>query len=494
MSISIRSRILKTETIDWRKAQWLQNDNLKSFTLEAKEKLKASMRANDFVMPFHVWKDDEGATWILDGHHRQRALLELADAGYVPELLPATFIDCDNKQDAAKLVLIYSSHYARIEEQGLSEFLDLYDLDLDSIRDEIDIPSFDGFTLPDDDAPVNTSKTGSLSERFLVPPFSVFDTRQAYWQNRKQEWLALGIRSEIGRGEGLTYAASAQSPKFYEVKNELRAAGLPCDTESVRAECEQRGLSLFGSEAGSTSIFDPVLCEVVCRWFCPKGGLVLDPFAGGSVRGIVAAKIGLTYHGIDLSEIQVEANRKNALEVMSNDETLPKWHAGDSLQVVSIVEGMAFDLIFSCPPYGDLEVYSDNKSDLSNMNHDKFLSAYREIISKSLQLLKPNRFAVFVVGDFRDKHGFYRNFVSDTIAAFQAGGAILYNEIILFTQPGSLPIRVGRQFSTGRKIGKTHQNVLVFYKGDPKNIGPTFGTLDFSEIEVGGMEIEPSQE
>jgi hypothetical protein len=31
-----------------------------------------------------------------------------------------------------------------------------------------------------------------------------------------------------------------------------------------------------------------VLCEIAYRWFSPPGGLILDPFAGGSVRGIVA--------------------------------------------------------------------------------------------------------------------------------------------------------------------------------------------------------------
>jgi len=64
--------------------------------------------------------------------------------------------------------------------------------------------------------------------------------------------------------------------------------------------------------ATGTSIFDPVLCELAYRWFCPPGGLVLDPFAGGSVRGIVAAKCGRRYIGIDLSERQCEANRAQA--------------------------------------------------------------------------------------------------------------------------------------------------------------------------------------
>lgn len=43
-------------------------------------------------------------------------------------------------------------------------------------------------------------KLGALAERFLVPPFSVFDTKQGYWQDRKGYWLAMGIKSELGRG------------------------------------------------------------------------------------------------------------------------------------------------------------------------------------------------------------------------------------------------------------------------------------------------------
>jgi hypothetical protein len=56
-----------------------------------------------------------------------------------------------------------------------------------------------------------------------------------------------------------------------------------------------------------------------------------------------------------------------------------------------------------------------------------------------------------------------------------------YNEIILITQTGSLAIRVGRQFTISRKIGKTHQNVLVFCKGDPKIAAEAIGACDSYE-------------
>jgi hypothetical protein len=43
---------------------------------------------------------------------------------------------------------------------------------------------------------------GNLSDRFMIPPFSVLNAREGWWQNRKKAWLALGIKSELGRGGG----------------------------------------------------------------------------------------------------------------------------------------------------------------------------------------------------------------------------------------------------------------------------------------------------
>lgn len=230
--------------------------------------------------------------------------------------------------------------------------------------------------------------------------------------------------------------------------------------------------------APGTSIFDPVLCEIAYRWFSPPGGLVLDPFAGGSVRGIVAARLGRQYIGIDLRAEQVEANRAQSATICA-DGIAPVWHVGDSSDIGAICQGVEADFVFSCPPYGDLEVYSDDPADLSTLSPVDFLTAYRLIIKESCALLKPNRFACFVVGDYRDKKGNYCNLPGETIAAFHAAGLQLYNEAILVTAVGSLPIRVGRQFQGGRKLGKTHQNVLVFVKGDGKK-----ATTDCGPVEV----------
>jgi DNA modification methylase len=150
-------------------------------------------------------------------------------------------------------------------------------------------------------------------------------------------------------------------------------------------------------------------------------------------------------------------------------------------------DGEAFDMVFTCPPYGDLEVYSDNPADISNMSNDEFLSAYRNIIDATYRHLKQDRFAVFVVGDYRLKDGSMANFVSSTIRFAIDAGYKLYNEMILLTALGSLPIRAGRQFQASRKVGKTHQNILVFYKGDAKKVKSIFGEIVVQGVEVDGI-------
>ena len=228
---------------------------------------------------------------------------------------------------------------------------------------------------------------------------------------------------------------------------------------------EKQGSSLTG-----TSIFDPVLCEVIYNWYSPENGIVFDPFAGGPVRGVVAEMLGRFYIGIDLSEKQVDANQMNADSL----GVCPAWHCDDSRNMDQYIPDGSADLVFSCPPYHSLEKYSNHPLDLSNMNYDDFIGAYGEIIGKSCRKLKENRFAVFVVGDIRDSKGAYRDFVGLTKRLFMEQGLCLYNDGILLEQYGTAPMRANLIFSSRRKTVKVHQNVLIFYKGDIKAIPDEF--------------------
>jgi hypothetical protein len=128
------------------------------------------------------------------------------------------------------------------------------------------------------------------------------------------------------------------------------------------------------------------------------------------------------------------------------------------------------------------------------MSYPDFMRAYRDIIATAAARLKPCRFAVIVIGDVRTPDGGYLGLPWRTIEFAESAGLRLYNEAVLVTAVGSLPVRAGIPFETSRKLGKTHQNVMVFVKGDAKaaarDIGPTeFGIdleADAAAAEAGG--------
>jgi len=198
------------------------------------------------------------------------------------------------------------------------------------------------------------------------------------------------------------------------------------------------------------------------KWFCPDNGLILDPFAGGSVRGIVANYMGYQYTGIDVRSIQIAVNQQQARKILS-PENQPNWIIGDSNTALDQL-GNQFDFLFSCPPYFNLERYSRLAGDISNISsYDDFMTVYRSIIAKSCARLKQDSYAVFVVGEVRDKRGNYLGFVPDTITAFKDCGLSYYNDIVLSTMYGTAALRAGMHMRT-RKVVKVHQNVLVFKK------------------------------
>lgn len=275
-----------------------------------------------------------------------------------------------------------------------------------------------------------------LRSKYMEPPFSVLDTKNAHWRKRKRRWLSLGIKSELGR----------DALSFTWTKNHLE-------------KCGKGGLA----DKGGTSIFDPVLAELMYNWFCPEGGTILDPFAGGSVRGIVAHYLGFKYVGVELRGEQVKSNKMQARVILPKGNQ-PKWIEGDShieLQKKSIPLA---DFVFSCPPYMNMEVYSDHPSDLSNMDDEKFIKNYTKIIYQACRHLKKGGFACFVVGDIRGKDGFYKDFLTITKRAFYKSEMKLYNEMVLLNMIGSAMLRANI-FEKSKKLVKTHQNVFVFKKG-----------------------------
>jgi ParB-like chromosome segregation protein Spo0J len=476
--------------------------------------IAASIRANGFYGRVY---GQRSTGYVLVGNHRVRAAARLG-----LDAIPVEWLDVDD-ETALRILLAdnRSSDLATYQDDQLAELLEevkaaagtldgtgYADDDLDRLLDDL--------RTADEQAggAAGAGPTDSLAERFGAPPFSVLDTRQGYWQQRKRAWIALGIESELGRdavdgetvqhlrpqpGKGGSSASRRMSDKYAggdvwatssrrsiadSVTNVTGAPDLP--------EWATNGLSRV---APGTSIFDPVLTELMIRWYSPPDGHVLDPFAGGSVRGLVTSSLGRAYTGIDLRPEQVAANEQQWLDVGPRLTPGPKpaWQVGDSLELLPTLDDLEADLLLTCPPYGNLEVYSDDPADLSTMSPDAFEETYRAILEHSARHLRPDRFAVLIVSEYRLPDGTYAGLVPLTIDAMRAAGLRLYNEAILVNAIGTLALRISRQFTAGRKLGRTHQNVLIFVKGDPRRAADACGSAEDS-ITLPDLEPEPGAE
>ena len=294
----------------------------------------------------------------------------------------------------------------------------------------------------------SSPSNASLNDRFVVPPFSILDTRKGYWKARKKMWREL--IGDMGESRENTLAAGE--------------------------------IDYVASINKGVSLFDPVLSEICCRWFTPKDGAkIFDCFACDTQKGLVFGQCGYNFTGIELRQEQIDVNNK----VLMGRNLPVKYICDDGQNVANHFEAGSQDLLFSCPPYFDLEKYSELENDASNQeSYDDFIQILRNAFTAAIDCLKENRFAVIVVGDVRDKStGFYYDFCGDIKNIFKEGGMRLYNECILIEPIGTLPQRV-QHYMYNRKVGKCHQNILVFYKGKTKDIKKHFPKIEFTQDEL----------
>lgn len=287
-----------------------------------------------------------------------------------------------------------------------------------------------------------------MAEAFIIPPFDIFDAKQRAWMDRKHYWNNL-INDK------------AQARADAEVYNDtMKYAG-------------------HETELATVSILDPVLSEVVCHWYTPKKrSKVFDVFAGDTVFGYVSATLGHEFKGIELRKEQAYFNNERTKDLNA------RYICDDGRNVLKHIKENSQDLLFSCPPYFDLEVYSDLENDASNQEtYEDFYKILDEAFTNAIKCLKEDRFAVIVCGDVRDKKtGGYYNFPNDIINTFKKNGMMLYNNIKLLTPLGTAMLRAGK-YMVYRKTAHIYQDVLVFYKGNQKNIKDIFPVIQVKEFE-----------
>jgi len=116
--------------------------DLKTITTEKFNDLKQSVIKHGLPLSFSVWVDKKGKNWIIDGTHRRLVLQALESEGYFIPPLPVNFVEADSKKEAARIVLISNSRYAKINDASLSDFMIENELNIDDLQ-HLDIPELD---------------------------------------------------------------------------------------------------------------------------------------------------------------------------------------------------------------------------------------------------------------------------------------------------------------------------------------------------------------
>jgi len=183
--------------------------NSRTHSPEQVAQIAASIREWGWTMPILI--DETGG--IIAGHGRVMAAQKLGIED-VPcmtaigwsEAKRRAYVIADNK---LALNAGWDDEMLRVE------FGELRDMGFDLELTGFSIDELQGFEMADEDLPgqgANEGSTASLADKFGIAPFSVLNAREGWWQSRKRAWLALGIKSELGRGENGYHAAPGGSP------------------------------------------------------------------------------------------------------------------------------------------------------------------------------------------------------------------------------------------------------------------------------------------
>lgn len=157
--------------------------------------IAASIKEFGFTNPVLT----DGKNGIIAGHGRVLAAQKLGlaqiptiELSHLSETQKKAYILADNK---LALNAGWDDELLRLELEALQD-MD-FDIDLIGFSDEELSEIIEQQSSNDGDG----KAAGSLAEKFMLPPFSVLNAREGWWQDRKRAWLALGIKSELGRGD-----------------------------------------------------------------------------------------------------------------------------------------------------------------------------------------------------------------------------------------------------------------------------------------------------
>jgi len=255
---------------------------------------------------------------------------------------------------------------------------------------------------------------------------------------------------------------SIWEPDWTKVKQLKAIIGDSAQSRTIKATGNNRlGRVELTHEYGfqpTASVFNPHLAQMILSAYCPPNAKIYDPFAGGGTRGLIASAMGHVYYGVEIRQEEVDRLEKQKVS-LGKDFFLA---CGDAQEYPH--KENFFDFSYTCPPYYNLEIYSDLPSDMSNAKtYDQFLSMLKNCVGGVYRGLKKGCLSVWVVGNFRDKSGVLTHLNGDLARIAKEVGFKLHDELIFWGASKSAVQRCG-QFEANRKSVRVHEYILIFKK------------------------------
>ena len=116
--------------------------NLKELSKQNHAKLKKSMIDYGFSFPVFVWRNDNKMN-LLDGHQRLQTLTLMQGEGWTIPPLPVVWIDALDEKEAKTKLLLAVGQYGKITDEGLFEFISQSSLDMELLKESVELPGID---------------------------------------------------------------------------------------------------------------------------------------------------------------------------------------------------------------------------------------------------------------------------------------------------------------------------------------------------------------
>jgi len=153
------------------------------------------------------------------------------------------------------------------------------------------------------------------------------------------------------------------------------------------------------------SQFNPLLAERCIEFWSKKGDLILDPFMGRATRGVVCLNMGRSYCGYDVCPktfefVETILNKSEQTSLFER-EGKASLYLGDGCEL-AYTKDNSVDMIFTCPPYWNVEKYTSIDGQLSDCKtYEDFLSKINIFMKNAYRVLKDNTFCVIIISDLR---------------------------------------------------------------------------------------------